>query len=150
MEKMGILRILQSRSKQLVYTVVAAFLTAIFGDRKRKYAVGFGPVEIPPGETKNVSAQPQALFRGQRIINTLDSDEMYVQGLFVGHKPQLPTLGNAIALACFDSSVDECEMQFDECDPALYITFQIQNASKEPKKFAATIIGEVRSPIRFE
>ena len=52
--------------------------------KKRRWTVGFGPAVVPPNSTVTVQAQPQTLFRGEKLINTGDSTGLFIQGLFVG------------------------------------------------------------------
>jgi hypothetical protein len=109
--------------------------------KKRRWTVGFGPAVIPPLTTVTVQAQPQTLFRGEKLVNTGDSVGLYIQGLFVGQKSQLPTFQNPIAVSTYAGTVLDNELMMDTCDPALFITFQIQNATGATATWSMSIIG---------
>ena len=109
--------------------------------KKRRWTVGFGPAAVPPNSTVTVQAQPQCLFRGEKLINTGDSTGLYVQGLFVGQKSQLPTFQNPIAVSTYAGTVLDNELMMDTCDPALFITFQIQNTTAATATWSMSIIG---------
>jgi hypothetical protein len=111
--------------------------------KKRRQVVGFGPAAVPPNSTVTVQAQPQCLFRGEKLINSGDSTGLFIQGLFVGAVSQLPTLQNPIALAVFAGTVLDNELMLDTCDPALFITWQIQNTTAATLTFSASIIGHI-------
>jgi len=76
--------------------------------------VGFGPTAIPPATTVTVQAQPQCLFRGEKLINTGDTTFLFIQGLFVGQKSQLPTFQNPIACVTYAGGVLDNELMMDE------------------------------------
>lgn len=107
----------------------------------RDWQVGLGPVTVPPLATITAQVQPQCYFRGEQIISTADDKDLFIQGLFVGQRSQLPTFQNPIALATYRPGVSP-QLRMTVCDPALYITFQIQNTSKEERTFACTLVGK--------
>ncbi len=109
--------------------------------KKRRWTVGFGPAAVPPTSTVTVQAQPQCLFRGEKLINTGDSTGLFIQGLFVGQKSQLPTFQNPIAVSTYAGGVLDNELMMDTCDPALFITFQIQNTTAATLTWAMSVIG---------
>jgi hypothetical protein len=110
--------------------------------KKRRWTIGFGPTVIPPSTTVTVQSQPQCLFRGEKLINTGDSTGVFIQGLFVGQKSQLPTFQNPIAVSTYAGGVLDNELMMDTCDPALFITFQVQNTSATlTATWAMSIIG---------
>ena len=109
--------------------------------KKRRWTVGFGPEPIPPLSTKSVQAQPQVLFRGEKLINTGDVTGIFIQGLFVGQKSQLPTFQNPIAVATYSPGVLDNELMMDTCDPALFITFQVQNQTAATVTWSMSLIG---------
>lgn len=109
--------------------------------KKRRWVVGFGPTAIPPLSTVTVQAQPQCLFRGEKLVNSGDVTGLFIQGLFVGQKSQLPTFQNPIAMAVFAGTVLDNELMLDTCDPALFITWQIQNTTAATLTWSASIIG---------
>jgi hypothetical protein len=82
--------------------------------KKRRWVVGFGPTAIPPLSTVTVQAQPQCLFRGEKLVNSGDTTGLFIQGLFVGQKSQLPTFQNPIAMAVFAGTVLDNELMLDQ------------------------------------
>lgn len=111
--------------------------------KKRRYVMGFGPTAVPPSTTVTAQAQPQVLFRGEKLVNTGDVTGLFIQGMFVGNKPQLPTFQNAIAVSTFAGTVLDNEMLFDTCDPALFVTFQIQNTGATTATWAMSLFGHI-------
>lgn len=131
---------LKTRLRQFAFDVLRTALNLFFGKTKRRWVVGFGPVEIPPRETVTIQAQPQCFFRGEKIVNTGNID-LQIQGLFIGQKSQLPTFQNPISMATFAGSILDNEVHLDLCDPALFITWQIHNPTDEKKTFGVSIVG---------
>jgi len=82
--------------------------------KKRRWVVGFGPAVVPPLTTVTVQAQPQCLFRGEKLINSGDTAGLFIQGLFVGQKSQLPTFQNPIAVSTFAGGVLDNELMMDQ------------------------------------
>lgn len=109
--------------------------------KKRRWIVGFGPATVPPLTTVTVQSQPQCLFRGEKVLNTGDVAGLFIQGLFVGQKSQLPTFQNPIAVAAFGTGVLDNELMLDTCDPALFITWQIQNTTSATLTWSSSIVG---------
>lgn len=112
--------------------------------KKRRYTLGFGPTTIPPLSTVTVQTQPQVLFRGEKLIDTsVVQAGLFIQGIFVGNKPQLPTFQSPIAVTTYAGGVLDNEQMFDTCDPALFITFQIQNITGATLTWSASLIGHI-------
>jgi hypothetical protein len=109
--------------------------------KKRRWTIGLGPAAVPPSSTVTVQSQPQVLFRGEKLINTGDSTGLFIQGLFVGNKSQLPTFQSPIAVGTYAGGVLDNELMMDTCDPALFITVQVQNTSAATLTWAMSIIG---------
>jgi hypothetical protein len=109
--------------------------------KKRRWVVGFGPAVVPPNTTVTVQSQPQCLFRGEKIINSGNEAGLFIQGLFVGQKNQLPTLQNPISVTVFAGTVLDNELLMDTCDPALFISWQIQNITAATLTWSASIVG---------
>lgn len=121
----------------------APIVQKIAPTKKRRYVMGFGPAVVPPSSTITAQAQPQVLFRGEKLVNTGDSTGLFIQGMFVGNKPQLPTFQNAIAVSTFAGTVLDNEMLFDTCDPALFVTFQVQNTTAATATWAMSLFGHI-------
>lgn len=84
--------------------------------KKRRWPVGFGPTPIPPLSTVTISSKPQVLMRGEKVIDTspFGSAGLFVQGIFVGNKPQMTTFTSSIAMSTFAAGVLDNEMMFDQ------------------------------------
>jgi hypothetical protein len=119
----------------------APLVSRVQPSRKKPWTVRFGPAAVPPGQTVSVSVQPQVLFRGEHLVNVGDEDDLYIQGLFVGRKSQLPSFQNPIPVSTYRDSVMDSGHLFDTCDPALFITFQISNRGTVPRTFAMDMRG---------
>jgi len=119
----------------------APVISRIQPTRKKPLTVRFGPAAVPPGQTVTVAVQPQVLFRGEQLVNVGDEDDLYIQGLFVGRKSQLPSFQNPIPVSVYRESMMDSGQLFDTCDPALFITFQISNIGVVPRTFAMNMRG---------
>lgn len=121
----------------------APIVQKVHPTKKRRYTIGFGPTAIPPSSTVTIQSQPQVLFRGEKLINTGDSTGLFMQGLFVGNKPQLPTFQSPIAVSTYAGTVLDNEQLLDTCDPALFLTFQIQNITAATLTWSMSMVGHV-------
>jgi len=110
--------------------------------RNRRWAIGVGPRVIDPGALTVITVERQRLFRGEKIVNTGDVTGLYIVGLYVGDKAQMPLL-SPVAVATFEGSVLDNELYLDTCDVGLRMAFQVQNFSAVPRTFAATVIGQM-------
>ena len=82
--------------------------------KKRRWTVGFGPAAVPPNSTVTVQSQPQCLFRGEKLVDTSATQAgLFLQGLFVGQKSQLPTFQNPIAVSTYAGGVLDNELMMD-------------------------------------
>jgi hypothetical protein len=112
--------------------------------KKRRWPIAFGPSAVPPSTTITATANPQVLYRGEKLINTGDTTNLYISSLFVGNQQQLPSLGNPISVLSFSPGVLDNEMLFDTCQPALSITIQVQNlGTVNTQTWAMTLFGHI-------
>lgn len=109
--------------------------------KKRRWPVAFGPTGIPPNTTVTITVTPQCLFRGEKLLNSGDATNLFLQTLTVGQKNQLPTNQNAISVSSFGAGVLDNEMLLDTCDPGLSIQLAVQNIGAVTYTFAMTIFG---------
>ncbi len=113
--------------------------------KKRRYPIAFGPVGIAAGASAKTSTKPQELFRGEKLIcRTTPAtclDDVFIDGMFVGSKSQLPTLENSVSSATFEKGVLDNEMMFDTADPAITILFQLTNQGEVDVTWSASLIG---------
>lgn len=109
--------------------------------RGRRGCISFEPEVVEPGKTVTVAVKAQTFFRGTRIINTGDVEGLFIQGVFVGNRPQLPTYKNALSVkACELPGLD---IDLDPCRRTMDVTIQITNLSDKPKQWSTTILGYV-------
>ncbi len=112
--------------------------------KKRRWPIAFGPTAVPPSTTITATANPQVLYRGEKLINTGDTTNLYISSLFVGNQQQLPSLGNPISVSAFAATVLDNEMLFDTCQPALAITIQVQNlGTTNTQTWSMTLFGHI-------
>jgi len=111
--------------------------------KKRRWPIAFGPTAVPPSTTITATANPQVLYRGEKLINTGDTSNLFISSLFVGNQQQLPSLGNPISVTSFAPGVLDNEMLFDTCQPALSITVQVQNLGTTTQTWAMTLFGHI-------
>jgi hypothetical protein len=109
--------------------------------KARQYAIGFGPEVVPAGKTITLTTQLQMMFRGEKIINSGDTDGLYVENIFVGTRMQRPNLGG-IPVVVFGSSSFDSEVVMDTAAPGVNIAIIVRNAATDPRTFAATIFGK--------
>jgi len=111
--------------------------------KKRRWPIAFGPTAVPPSTTITATANPQVLYRGEKLINTGDTTNLFISSLFVGNQQQLPSLGNPISVIAFGAGVLDNEMLFDTCQPALAITIQVQNLGTLTQTWSMTLFGHI-------
>lgn len=126
--------------------------------KKRRYTVGFGPTLLHfgtggLGQQVAMISRPQELFRGEKLlmrctglpsssISAADAlDNVFITGMFVGAKSQLPTLENPISCGSFDKGVLDNEQMFDTADPAINIQINVANGNSFDVTISATLIG---------
>lgn len=111
--------------------------------KSRRWPLGFGPQTVAPGQTISIQVQPRVLFRGNKIINTGDSTDLVLVGLFVGQRPQLSHFKHPIPVANFAATSLDSGTVMGTCDPALAITVQVKSIGLVERVFSMTIIGQV-------
>lgn len=108
--------------------------------KTRNWSIGFGPTAIPPNTTRHVTSQPGCLFRGEKIINTGDTNGLFVKGLWVGQKSQLPTFQKPIAAAAFTNTFGS-DVLLDTCEQARAMTFEIENVTSATLTWSCSVFG---------
>ncbi len=107
--------------------------------------VGFGPVDIAPGDFMILNTTGHVTFRPQRLI----ADESIpmsteIVGMFVGSSnvfPAAPSVGNGISTATFASNQVRSPLSFPMAMAGLPITIQVKNSSKFPVKWSGALFG---------
>lgn len=147
--------------------------------KKRMWPIAFGPVVISAGETQTLTASPQIRFRCMKLMTTGDDvhrtglrkrlftlwtkllrffsipmiaskPACYFVQITVGSKLQLPSNTNPIACSSFAPGVLENAMYFDVCEVGQQISLVVQNLSKQPHMFSATLFGEAVEDARAD
>lgn len=81
------------------------------------------------GQTLTVQAPPGFLFMGRRLIATDTSEvpgtKTKIMGCFVGNKPQMIIFNGGVLSQVFDREAVGSEIDFDTCEPMLFVTFQV-------------------------
>ncbi len=111
--------------------------------KKRRWPIAFGPTPVPPLTTITAVASPQAHFRGEKLINTGDTTGLFMSGLYVGQKPQLPTFSNGIKMNVFSPNNLDSEMLIDTAKPDEQIMMQVQNIGSTTATWSMTLIGHI-------
>jgi hypothetical protein len=111
--------------------------------KTKLHMLGFGPVTIPPFSAHQVYAQPGVVFRGEKIIYTGDKDNLLVDGIFVGKKPQFPNVAFPIAVDDLTTPPLHDGAYFATCDQASFIMFNVRNTGPKPRNFCATVVGRM-------
>lgn len=110
---------------------------------RRLWPIDFGPVDVAPGATVSVVAQPRAAFRGEKIINTGDVDDLEMVAFFIGQLSQFSLGMGPVPLSVFAPNSLSSGTNLDVCDAALMMTIQVRNVGEQPRKFAMVIVGSV-------
>lgn len=121
----------------------APMLKTVQPTKKRRWPIAFGPVAVPPSTTITAVANPQVFYRGEKLINTGDTTNLFISSLFVGNQQQLPSLGNPISVIAFSPQVLDNEMLFDTCQPALNVTIQVQNLGTTTQTWSMCLFGHI-------
>lgn len=101
----------------------------------------FGPVHIPARTTVLVRMQAEADFHIKKILNTGDTEDLYIAGMFVGDKPQLPTFENSLHVGAFTNPLMDWS-SMDLCPAGTFINFQVQNLSHDESRTWSCEIDE--------
>jgi hypothetical protein len=141
------------KKRALATTVVRKHAPGTF----RPWQVSFGPVEIPPGETVTVPAQPKVLFRGEKLIAFAGigklhdatsgpggAEDLFVVGLFVGKKSQLED-GQALSFTDVTDKTPFTGLDgkgLDACDPACTIEILVANLGDGPRIADLILFGQ--------
>ena len=112
----------------------------------RYRAISFGPAEIPPFSTVDVSTRVFRRFKSAKILNTRNGDlGLRVRDLLVGNRSQFYRQSRQYLPMAIGELVDSLslasELVIDVCDAEEVITFRVWNASSVSSTFGAIIAG---------
>lgn len=128
-------------AESLVSLFKDSFLTRSVRRKTRSWVLPFGPIIVPPLYSITIQERPGILFRGEDLINTGDTEGLFLVGLFVRQTSQIPTFQNPIPVSQCQRRPLDSGTSLDTCAPDDVITLQIQNASSAPKTFSMNLVG---------
>lgn len=106
--------------------------------------IGFDSVSpVAPGARAIMRAQPQALFRGQRlIVPTSIARHFVINDIRVGRNSQFVAAGSVPA-ETFSEDAYGVRLKMDTCQISQEIFLEVTNISDEPHRFLASIVGKM-------
>lgn len=110
--------------------------------RAREYPLGFVSAgTVAAGATATIQAQPQIVFRGERLIVPSDiAGSFIITQLIVGKNPQFVN-PNAIHCRTFAENGVGVRLHMDTAQISQIITITVTNISGAAATFYATLIG---------
>jgi hypothetical protein len=113
-------------------------------DRRREFPLGFDSVSLVlPGVVVSIPAQPQVIFRGERLVIPSNiAASFLIVNIVVGKDSQQVAPSSIPAVAFSEVGVG-VRLQLDTAQPGVQITLQVQNISLVPTRFMAALIGTV-------
>lgn len=112
-------------------------------DHRRRFPLGFVPTSIAAASTVNVPAEPQNLFRSERLV--IPSDIAFDFGVVdykVGNESQLVSGGEVPAALFTEVSIDT-DIHFKTAEVGNQIQIQVRNKTAGAIEFVAGVIGTV-------
>lgn len=107
--------------------------------KERKWILGFGPfINVKPGAIEKIDIQAKLLFRGEKIINTGDENDLHLLGIFVGKQEILDLKGDSIPF----SKLGNLDLPPVAADPALTMQIKFHNRSTESRTVSLSIVGK--------
>lgn len=95
-------------------------------DAARQFPIGF-IADVPPGQTVNIEAKPQVLFRGERLaVATSNAHWFHIVDIKVGAIGQLAASGEMPAEA-FAATTVGTRMELDTAQPGIVIVITVRN-----------------------
>jgi len=107
--------------------------------RKKPWAVSISAM-VPPRQTVTTTQVMQLSFKAKQMMCAVEGGRLYIRSVFVGQRVQLMQW-NETGMRV-DFLKDKIDVDFDVCDPGLYITVQLENRGDEPADFDMTLFGE--------
>lgn len=102
----------------------------LFSTMGRDWDLNWGPHEGKAGDIKHIVAEPQCLFRGQKLLATdnaeLRGDGTRITQILIGNRLQLPLGGNGIKSMFFNPGVLGNGMHWDDCQMSEKITLTVK------------------------
>ena len=110
-----------------------------------EWPLGFdsGPILIAPGASATITANPQVLFKGARLVvpGSIASD-FGINDVKVGQRSMFPAVGQVPAEAFSNLSVG-VRLKLTTAQVTMQISIDVTNIGLAAARFRATIIGTV-------
>jgi hypothetical protein len=115
------------------------------GPGEAEYVIGFGPIQIPAGETKIFKAQLKDDFSGTRlIVPSMLANDFSVNDIRVGGDSQALS-GNPIPAAAFSELAVGVNLGLKKAKKGDDLELHVSNTTKDMKTFSAALIGFAKS-----
>lgn len=107
--------------------------------KERPWDLGFGPVDLQPGEKKRINVQPKCHFRAEKILSHEGNNGIRLLAVYIG-KDEVLNLN--------DGSIDlgraKVDLKTGWSNPALPIEIDIVNSTKVAMTVDFNIYGQAR------
>lgn len=111
--------------------------------RERRYPLGFTPTDIATTVTTTIAANPQSLYRPERLIVPSDiTSDIGIVDVKVGTQSQF-VQNTEVPSAIFSEVAIDAYVHFDSAEVGNQIYVQARNKSAATVNFTAAIIGTV-------
>jgi hypothetical protein len=111
--------------------------------KSRVQPLGFSREAIPPDSTVEITARPQVLFRGRRLlVGSTIAANFTIEDIKVGRNSQFVGTGPQPAEAFRDTATGD-NISLDTCKPGVDITITVKNIGGAAADFRATLFGDV-------
>ncbi|MDX2023240.1 MAG: hypothetical protein SF187_23605 [Deltaproteobacteria bacterium] len=111
--------------------------------KSRVQPLGFSREAIAPGDTTEITARPQVLFRGRRLlVGSTIAGSFTIEDIKVGRNSQFVGTGPQPAEAFRDTATGD-NISLDTCKPGVDISITVRNITGAAADFRATLFGDV-------
>lgn len=112
-------------------------------NQARQYSLNFVADGVPAGATVDIQANPQSLFKGQRLVVPSNLGIFFeLNDIVVANRSQLVSPGAASCVIYAEDAVNVLQ-EFDTAQPGVLITLRVTNTDVDDQNFRATIFGAV-------
>jgi len=111
--------------------------------KNRIQSIGFTRAAVPPATTVEITARPQVLFRGTRLlVGSSIAASFVIEDIKVGRNSQFVATGAQPAEAFKDTATGE-NVALDTCKPGVDLTLIVTNVTGAAVDFRASLFGDV-------
>lgn len=112
-------------------------------DRRRRYPLGFTVTSVAAASAATIAAQPQALFRSERLVIPSDiAFDLGVSDVKVGNTSQFAQNAEVPA-AIFSEVAIDTHVGFDTAEVGNQISVAVRNKTAAAVEFTAALIGTI-------